>query len=146
MHQTRSSRYPLEKSPGRRWYRMNVRFTIFSAVLRQQRKSDIITSFGQSVRSAIYYKAGSPLLQACSARLLPCREPGVTGNNVPWNKCPGTTDSNIMSLVSMYLNPSTNNKVGHLFQGDNHYCYTGGLHQSRSYLPETAEDTGSKSM
>jgi hypothetical protein len=24
----------------------------------------------------------------------------------------------------MHLNPSTNNKVGHLFQGDNHYCYT----------------------
>jgi hypothetical protein len=24
------------------------------------------------------------------------------------------------------LNPSTNNKVGHLFQGDNHYCYTFG--------------------
>jgi hypothetical protein len=25
----------------------------------------------------------------------------------------------------MHLNPSTNNKVGHLFQGNNHYCYTG---------------------
>jgi hypothetical protein len=35
-------------------------YTIFSAVLRQQRKSDVMTSLGSSARSAIYY-AGSPL-------------------------------------------------------------------------------------
>jgi hypothetical protein len=57
---------------------------------------------------------------------------GVTGNNVPWNKCPGNNrlccnDVNLRSLVSvvMHLNPSTNIKVGHFFQGDIHYCYTG---------------------
>jgi hypothetical protein len=32
-----------------------------SAVLRQQRKSDVMTSFGLSARSAVYYKAGYPL-------------------------------------------------------------------------------------
>jgi hypothetical protein len=57
---------------------------------------------------------------------------GATGNNVPWNKCPGNNifycnDINLRSLVSiaMHLNQSTNNKVGQFFQGDNHYCYTG---------------------
>jgi hypothetical protein len=56
---------------------------------------------------------------------------GVAGNNVPWKKCPGNNifycnDFNLRSLVSipMHLNPSTNNEVGHLFQWDNHYCYT----------------------
>jgi hypothetical protein len=32
-----------------------------SAVLCQQRKSDVLTSFGLAACSAIYYKAGSPL-------------------------------------------------------------------------------------
>jgi hypothetical protein len=47
---------------------------------------------------------------------------GVTGNNVPRNKCPGNkisycNDLNLRSLVSivMHLNPSTKNKVGHFF-------------------------------
>jgi hypothetical protein len=35
-------------------------YTIFSAVLRQQRKSDVMTSFGDSACSAVYYKAGFP--------------------------------------------------------------------------------------
>jgi hypothetical protein len=61
-------------------------------------------------------------------------KPGVKRNNVPWNKCPGptkyyivTNDLNLRSLVSitMHLNPSTNNRLGHISQGDNHYCYTG---------------------
>jgi hypothetical protein len=34
-------------------------YTIFSAVLRQQRKSDVMTSFGHSARSAVYYQADS---------------------------------------------------------------------------------------
>jgi hypothetical protein len=34
---------------------------MFSVVLRQQMKSDVMTSFGHSTRTAIYYKAGSPL-------------------------------------------------------------------------------------
>jgi hypothetical protein len=34
-------------------------YTIFSAVLRQQRKSDVMTSFGQSARSTVYYTASS---------------------------------------------------------------------------------------
>jgi hypothetical protein len=34
-------------------------YSILSTVLRQQRKSDVITSFGHFARSAIYYKAGS---------------------------------------------------------------------------------------
>jgi hypothetical protein len=29
------------------------------------------------------------------------------------------------SSMAMHLNPSTNNKVGQLFQGDIHYCYAG---------------------
>jgi hypothetical protein len=39
----------------------NVFLSIFFAVLRQERKSDVMTSFGHSARSAIYHKAGSPL-------------------------------------------------------------------------------------
>jgi hypothetical protein len=35
-------------------------YTIFSAVLRQQRESDVMRYFGHSARSAIYYQAGSP--------------------------------------------------------------------------------------
>jgi hypothetical protein len=36
-------------------------YTIFSAVLHQQRKSDVMTHCGRSARSAVYYEAGSPL-------------------------------------------------------------------------------------
>jgi hypothetical protein len=36
-------------------------YTIVSAVLRQQRKSDVMTYFGLTARSAIYYEADSPL-------------------------------------------------------------------------------------
>jgi hypothetical protein len=36
-------------------------YTNFSAVLRQQRKSDVMTYFGHSTRSAVYLRAGSPL-------------------------------------------------------------------------------------
>jgi hypothetical protein len=43
--------YFLEKS-GRKMY------TIFSAVQRQLMKSDVITYFGLTARSAIYYHAG----------------------------------------------------------------------------------------
>jgi hypothetical protein len=39
-------------------------YTIFSAVLRQQRKSDVMTSFGHSARSAVYHKAISHYMQA----------------------------------------------------------------------------------
>jgi hypothetical protein len=51
--------------------------------------------------------------------------PGVKGNNVPCKKVSGEqkillNDLNLQLLVStaMYLNPSTNNKIGHLSQGD----------------------------
>jgi hypothetical protein len=37
-------------------------YTIFAAVLRHLRKSDVVTSVELSVRSAVYYEAGSPLL------------------------------------------------------------------------------------
>jgi hypothetical protein len=37
-------------------------YTIFSAVLRQQAKSDVMTCFGNSARSAVYYQAGSPFV------------------------------------------------------------------------------------
>jgi hypothetical protein len=36
-------------------------YTIFSAVQRQQRKSDVMTTFGLTVCSAVYYHAGSSL-------------------------------------------------------------------------------------
>jgi hypothetical protein len=36
------------------------RYTIVSAVLRQQMKSDVMTYFGLTARSAAYYTAGSP--------------------------------------------------------------------------------------
>jgi hypothetical protein len=71
MHQ--SSRYLVvvgfsyEKSAGCRYRQCfpsdkscRKMYMIFSAVLCQQRKRDAITSFGHPVRSAIYYKAGSP--------------------------------------------------------------------------------------
>jgi hypothetical protein len=72
MHQTQSSRY-LIGSFVWKICRMQVicflldkscrkMYTIFSAVLRQQRKSEIMTSsFGHTARSAIYYQAGFPL-------------------------------------------------------------------------------------
>jgi hypothetical protein len=59
VHQTQSSRYIIdfsyEESEGRR-HRKCIRldkscknmYTIFSAVLRQQRKSDVVASFGHS--------------------------------------------------------------------------------------------------
>jgi hypothetical protein len=69
-----------------------------------------------------------PISSSCMGLVFRTR-PGVTGNNVPWNKCPGNNrfccdDLNLRSLVyiAMHLNPSTNNKVGHFFQGDIHYC------------------------
>jgi hypothetical protein len=36
-------------------------YTIFSAVQRQQRKSDVMTYFGLTAFSAVYYHAGSSL-------------------------------------------------------------------------------------
>jgi hypothetical protein len=39
-------------------------YTIFSAVLRQQRKNDVMTYFGHTAHSAVYYQAGSPFLLA----------------------------------------------------------------------------------
>jgi hypothetical protein len=44
-------------NPVEKWY------AIFSEMLRQQRKSDVMTSFGLSVSSAVYYEASSPLCQ-----------------------------------------------------------------------------------
>jgi hypothetical protein len=46
-------------------------------------------------------------------------------------------DLNLRSLVSiaMHLNPSTNNKVGHLFQGHDRYCYTVIVHTRVSISP-----------
>jgi hypothetical protein len=35
-------------------------YTIFSAVLRQQREHDVMKYLGHSTRSAVYYKAVSP--------------------------------------------------------------------------------------
>jgi hypothetical protein len=72
MHQTQSYRYLIgfsyEKAAGRRYRQCFLldkscrkMYTIFSAVLRQQRKSDVITSFGLTACSAVYYQAGSPL-------------------------------------------------------------------------------------
>jgi hypothetical protein len=72
MHQTQSPRYRIgflnEKSAGRRYKQCVLldkssrkMYTIFSAVLRQQRKCDVMTYFGRSDRSAVYYKADSPL-------------------------------------------------------------------------------------
>jgi hypothetical protein len=38
-------------------------YTIFSVLLYQQRKSVVMASFGHTGRSAVYYKAGSPLIR-----------------------------------------------------------------------------------
>jgi hypothetical protein len=38
-------------------------YTIFSAVQRQLRKSDVMTSFGLAACSAVYYHAGSSLIE-----------------------------------------------------------------------------------
>jgi hypothetical protein len=64
MYQTKGSRYLivrryrqcfiLDKSCGKM-------YPIFSAVLRQQRKSDVMVYFGLAARSTVYYEAGSPL-------------------------------------------------------------------------------------
>jgi hypothetical protein len=65
MHQPQRYRYLIgfsyEKSAGRRYrqwvllYKCRRKlYTIFSAMLCQQRKSDVMTSFGHSARSAIY--------------------------------------------------------------------------------------------
>jgi hypothetical protein len=42
----------------------------------------------------------------------------------------------------MHLNPSTNNNVGHFFQGDNHYCYTGCLLLPAYCLQDWRSSTG----
>jgi hypothetical protein len=41
-------------------------YTIFSAMLRQQRKSDVMTSFSLTTRSAVYYKADSSIVLTSS--------------------------------------------------------------------------------
>jgi hypothetical protein len=72
MHQTRTSRYligfPYVKSAGCRYRQCLLldkscrkMHTIFSAVLRQQKKSDVMTYFGHPARSAVYCEVGSPL-------------------------------------------------------------------------------------
>jgi hypothetical protein len=43
-------------------------YTIFSAVQRQQRKSDVMTSFGLTACSAVYYHAGSSLAAPAAPR------------------------------------------------------------------------------
>jgi hypothetical protein len=72
MHQTQSSRYLIcfsyEKSAGRRYRQCFLfdkscrkMYTIVSAVLCQQRKSDVMTSFGHSlaapsiIKQVLYY-------------------------------------------------------------------------------------------
>jgi hypothetical protein len=51
-------------------------YTIFSAVQHQQRKSDVITYFGLTACSAVYYHAGSSLF--LSLRILPvASNPGL---------------------------------------------------------------------
>jgi hypothetical protein len=42
-------------------YLQDTGIDIFSAVQRQQRKSDVMTSFGLTACSAVYYHAGSSL-------------------------------------------------------------------------------------
>jgi hypothetical protein len=72
------SGFSYEKSAGRRYRQCFLSekscrkmYKIFSAVLRQQRKSDVMTSFGHSAHSAIYYKADSPLHVCCHIFLCP---------------------------------------------------------------------------
>jgi hypothetical protein len=64
MHQTQNSQYLIgfsyEKS-ARHQHGLLDKYMIFFAVLRQQRKSDVMTYFGHSSRSAVCYKAGSQL-------------------------------------------------------------------------------------
>jgi hypothetical protein len=43
-------------------------YTIFSAVQRQQRKSDAMTYFGLTARSAVYYHADSSLFHNMNAK------------------------------------------------------------------------------
>jgi hypothetical protein len=70
MYQTQSTRdligFLYEKSAGRRYRQCFLldkscgkMYTISSAVLRQQRKSDVMTYFGHSDHSAVCYQAGS---------------------------------------------------------------------------------------
>jgi hypothetical protein len=70
MHQTQSPQdligYAHEKPAGHRYGQCFLfgktcrkMYTIFSAVQRQQRKSDVMTSFGFTASSAVYYHAGS---------------------------------------------------------------------------------------
>jgi hypothetical protein len=64
MHLTQSSRYFKDAGMDNVIFWMNPvdkMYTIFSAVLRQQRESDVMTSFDHSDRSAIYYASHSPL-------------------------------------------------------------------------------------
>jgi hypothetical protein len=52
-------------------------YTIFSAVLLQQRKSDAMTSFGHTTRSAIYYKPGPHWCMFSVFGLAGCRTSGI---------------------------------------------------------------------
>jgi hypothetical protein len=71
MHKTQRSRYLIgfsyEKFAGRRydnvfvWLNPVEKCAQSTAVLLKQRKSDVMTYFSHSTRSAIYYKAGSPI-------------------------------------------------------------------------------------
>jgi hypothetical protein len=70
MHQKQSSQdligFSNQKSAGHRnrqcfYFGKIPMYTIFSAVQRQQRKNDVMTLFGLTACSAVYYHAGSSL-------------------------------------------------------------------------------------
>jgi hypothetical protein len=55
-------------------------YTIVSAVLRQQKESDVMTSFGLSARSAVYYEAGS---QGTISKFLHAQKNNIFYLNLP---------------------------------------------------------------
>jgi hypothetical protein len=61
-------------------------YTILSAVLRQQRKSDVMTSFGHSARSTVYCKAVFPLSVSYHHYLMNVllQIPPIVGRTWPW--------------------------------------------------------------
>jgi hypothetical protein len=82
MHQKQSSQdligFSHEKSAGHRYRQCFLlgkipcakMYTIFSTVQRQQRKGDVMTYFGLTTCSAVYYHAGSSMSQQDLSRII----------------------------------------------------------------------------
>jgi hypothetical protein len=94
-------------------------YPIFSAVLRQQRKSDVMTYFGHTARSAIYYKAGSTIIirteynivHCCRFWNMGCTTPAASFPERPVRGCLASWESFVYSCLSADRSSTNDNMI-----------------------------------